>query len=374
MGYPRIDGRRVLVAPLKARVSKCHFSEIEIDPDAPPLPASQAQTQRIHSIARRIQTARAQNAPVILAYGAHLVKNGLVPIVTRMMESACITHLATNGAGVIHDWEFAFHGFSEEDVKSHVSKGCFGTWDETGRHTALAVMTGNLDGLGYGESIGKMIIEDGYHIPSQEDLQKSLTNWSKHPKDNETIPARADLLQGILRHKIQPGNHSVQHKYKEHSITGNAYKLGIPLTVHPGIGYDIIYTHPLASGASYGRAGGIDFQIFTESVFNLDGGVFLSVGSSVMAPQIFEKAVSIVNNLRRQDKLGPLQPYIAVNDIIEENWDWTKGEPPVDNAAYYNRIGKSFSRMGGELVYTAADNRLFITNLCDNLNTKIKKL
>ena len=300
----------------------------------------------------------------MLAYGAHLVKNGLAPVVTRMMEGGWITHLATNGAGVIHDWEYAFHGRSEEDVRGHVARGRFGTWDETGRHSALAVLGGTADGLGYGESIGRMIVEDGYRIPEPATLREALADWAADLADDEAMPARADLLQTIVRHGIAPGRHTVKHPHKQHSLTGNAFRLGVPLTVHPGIGYDIVYTHPLAGGGAYGRGGMIDFQVFAEGVSRIDGGVFLSVGSSIMAPQVFEKSVSIANNLRRQDGLGPVRPFIAVNDLTEEDWDWNAGEPPMDDPAYYNRMGKSFSRMGGELIYVAADNRLFIPHLC----------
>ena len=136
MSYPRIDGRRVKVAPLAARDSKHHIDEIRVDPDGPLTPATPRQTAQIEEIANRIRIARSRDATVMLAYGAHLVKNGLAPVVTHMMENGWITHLATNGAGVIHDWEYAFHGQSEEDVRAHVARGCFGTWDETGRHTA----------------------------------------------------------------------------------------------------------------------------------------------------------------------------------------------------------------------------------------------
>lgn len=364
MGYPRIDGRRVQVEPLADRESKHHIDEIRVDPDGPLQTASARQAGQIQIIADRMRAARSRGAPIMLAYGAHLVKNGLGPVVTRMMEAGWITHLATNGAGVIHDWEYAFHGRSEEDVRTHVAQGRFGTWDETGRHTALAVLAGAVDGMGYGESIGRMIVEDGYSVPHPAELQKSLTDWSGAPEDDEAMPARADLLQMMVRHRIAPGRHAVEHPYKGRSLTGNAFRLDVPLTVHPGIGYDIIYTHPLASGAAFGRGGMIDFQVFAEGVSRIDGGVFLSVGSSIMAPQVFEKSMSIANNLRRQDGLGPVRPFIAVNDLTEEDWDWNAGEPPMDDPAYYNRMGKSFSRMGGELIYAAADNRVFIPYLC----------
>ena len=159
MGYPRIDGRRVQIEPLADRESKHHIGDIRVDPDGPLRPASSRQSSHVEAVADHIRSARSSGASVMLAYGAHLVKNGLGPVVTRMMEGGWITHLATNGAGVIHDWEYAFHGSSEEDVRTHVAQGCFGTWDETGRHTALAVLTGAAEGMGYGESIGRMIVE-----------------------------------------------------------------------------------------------------------------------------------------------------------------------------------------------------------------------
>jgi hypothetical protein len=368
MSYPRIDSRRVKVNPLATRKNKHHIDDVRIDPDADLPPVTSRQERSIAMVATRIRAARTKQAAVMLAYGAHMVKNGLGLVVVRMMEEGWITHLATNGAGVIHDWEYAFQGQSEEDVRAHVARGQFGTWDETGRHTHLAVLTGVLDGMGYGESVGRMICEDGYTIPDRTVLQQALAGWVDHPADDERMPARADLLQVLVRHGIEAGRHKVAHPYRAFSLTGHACRLRVPLTVHPGIGYDIIYTHPLANSAAIGRGAGIDFSIFVNSVSHLDDGVLLSVGSSIMAPQVFEKSMSIANNLRIQEGMKPLQPFIAVNDLMEDDWDWNAGEPPMDNPAYYNRIGKSFSRMGGEVLYTAADNRVFMQHLCRQLS------
>jgi hypothetical protein len=137
--------------------------------------------------------------------------------------------------------------------------------------------------------------------------------------------------------------------------------------VHPGIGYDIVYTHPMASGAALGRGAGIDFRIFAHSVGRLDGGVFLSVGSAIMAPQVFEKAMSVANNLRSQAGQPPLRPHIAVNDLVEMSWNWSAGEPPPDDPAYYVRFCKSFSRMGGDMTYIQGDNRALLQHLCREL-------
>ena len=110
----------------------------------------------------------------MLAYGAHLVKNGLGPVVARLVQEGWVTHLATNGAGTIHDWEYAYGGRSEEDVRAQVAAGCFGTWDETGRYIHLAVLAGAVEGMGYGESLGRFIAEDGCNLPDPAALAATL--------------------------------------------------------------------------------------------------------------------------------------------------------------------------------------------------------
>ena len=162
---------------------------------------------------------------------------------------------------------------------------------------------------------------------------------------------------------------SVSHPHKQFSVAANAFRLGVPLTVHPGICYDIVYNHPMANGAALGRAAGIDYGIFSASVEKIgESGVFLSVGSAVMAPQVFEKAMSFANNVRLQSQRPPLAPFIGINDIVEVDWNWEQGEPPADDPAYYVRFCKSFSRMGGQMQYLAGDNRVFLHNLHHRLN------
>ena len=155
----------------------------------------------------------------------------------------------------------------------------------------------------------------------------------------------------------------VAHPHADFSLTAAAFRLGVPLTVHPGIGYDIIWTHPHASVGAVGRAAYLDFLALAHSVGRLDGGVMLSVGSAVMAPQVFEKAMSVANNHRQQRGQGPLHPFIAVNDLAASTWDWSRGEPPAEDPAYYLRFCKSFSRMGGQVVYAHGDNRVFVHHL-----------
>ena len=368
MAYRQIDHRRITLQPLSSRESKFTIDEILVDPDSPP-PAPGPLENSIRQTANRIHTARRRNAAVVLAYGAHLVKNGLGPVVDRMLESGWITHLATNGAGTIHDWEYAFQGRSEEDVAANVAQGAFGAWDETGRAIHLAVLTGALQGMGYGEALGKFICEDGCTIPERGELTAALRAWVGAPTDAPTLPALAELLQAVVRFDLPSGRCQIEHPHKDISLTASAYRRRVPLTVHPGIGYDIIYNHHLANGAALGRGADIDYRVFAQSVGQLDGGVFLSVGSAIMAPQVFEKAISLANNLRRQQGQDVVRPYIVVNDLAQIDWDWSKGEPPKDDPAYYLRFCKSFSRMGGEMAYIGGDNRLFLHNLYRVLNS-----
>ena len=143
----------------------------------------------------------------------------------------------------------------------------------------------------------------------------------------------------------------------------------MPITVHPGIGYDIISNHPVFSGSAIGRAAEWDFKLFGGSLDRLDGGVVLSVGSAIMGPQVFEKSISCVNNLRLQAGRDVVRDHtIFVVDLQDGGgWDWTQGEPPKTNPAYYLRFCKSYSRMGGTMHYLQCDNAAFIRNLYHEL-------
>ena len=366
MSYKQANPRRLSLQPLATRKSKFQVDEIRLDPQDPPPDPGSLEPQ-IHLVAERIRTARRANAAVVLAYGAHLVKNGLGPLVSQLAEAGWITHLATNGAGTIHDWEYAFQGRSEEDVRANVASGTFGAWNETGCHIHLAVLLGALQNMGYGESLGKFICEDGSEIPGRDELAAGLAAWARAPMDDILIPARAELLQAMVRFDLPSGFWSIPHPHKDFSLTANAYRLRVPLTVHPGIGYDIIYNHHFANGAALGRGADIDYRVFVENVGQMDGGVFLSVGSAIMAPQIFEKALSFANNLRLQEGQDVIRPFIVVNDLAPMGWDWSRGEPPKDDPAYYLRFCKTFSRMGGEMVYVGGDNRVLLHNLYHDL-------
>jgi hypothetical protein len=301
----------------------------------------------------------------MLIYGAHLIKNGGQLLVIRFLDHGWVTHLATNGAGSIHDWEFAFLGRSTESVRANVAAGTFGAWQETGQNINLALLAGGIHSEGYGQALGRFVYQDGVTLPSPESLAESLGNEPGHP----LAPARAELLLAMRNHRLAPGRRIVLHPWRNASVLANAFRHEVPLTVHPGIGYDIIANHPMFNGAAIGRAAGIDFCRLAGAVDTLDGGVVLSVGSAIMAPQVFEKNLSCVNNLRLQAGRPIVQGHsIYVVDLQDGgHWDWSKGEPPKTNPAYYLRFCKSYSRMGGTMHYLQCDNVAFLHNLYHRL-------
>jgi len=361
MPYQQIESDKLKVFPLSTRKSKSRIEEIILNPESTPPLIDLKLNESIEELAKEILKAREKNASVMLAYGAHLVKNGAASILIKLMENGWLTHLATQGAGGIHDWEFAYLGRSEEDVKENVATGTFGTWEETGKFINLAVQAGAVTGMGYGESLGSLIENEGLTFPAISDLKEDISEGLSNK--GEFIQAKIELLETMKKFNIQSGFLSVKHPYKKYSIFGNAFRLNVPLTVHPGIAYDIIYNNPYANGAALGRGAHIDFKIFVESVNNLSDGVFASIGSAIMAPQVFEKALSYANNIKLQSGEMVKDFFIFINDLQESVWDWSKGEPPKSSPDYYLRFLKSFYRMGGTVQYLSLDNRALLHNL-----------
>jgi hypothetical protein len=199
-------------------------------------------------LAGRMAAARAGRKALIWALGAHVIKVGLNPVLVDLMRTGWISALALNGAGIIHDFELAFAGRTSEDVESAIRTGRFGMARETGEFLNGAVTAGAAEGLGLGEAVGRMIAR------------------SRFP-------------------------------YRRTSLLGEAWRLKIPVTVHVALGTDIIHMHPAASGAAIGEASLRDFRLFAAQVAALDGGgVYLNIGSAVLLPEVFLKAVSLVRN------------------------------------------------------------------------------
>ncbi len=361
MTHPQLDRSAVRMEPLSARANKKEIEKDHVPPDRPPGPLSAEARKTVAEAAARVRQARKDGRPVMAAFGAHSIKNGLGPVFIRLLEGGWITHLATNGAGIIHDWEFAFQGKSCEDVEAMVREGRFGNWQETGFFINLALNVGAWEGRGYGESVGALIENEGLSLPAPGELEAAATGALRD--DPEKAAAAADLLAVIRRFGLRPGRLAVPHPWKRFSAQAAAFRLGVPFTGHPMFGHDIIYNHPMNHGACLGRAAQRDFLAFAEGVSRIDGGVYVSIGSAVMSPMIFEKSMSMAQNLaiRRGTHLD--RHFILVVDLAETSWDWSKGEPPEHDPAYYLRYNKTFSRMGGTLRRLKADNRDFLLAL-----------
>ena len=191
--------------------------------------------------------ARAKRRAIIWGLGGHVIKCGLAPVLIDLMHRGYVTTFAMNGAAAIHDFEIALAGHTSEDVEAVLPDGRFGAAEETGREMNRAIVEGDRDGLGMGEALGR-------HLACAPDTGPSL------------------LLQ--------------------------AYRNGTPVTVHVAIGTDTPHTHPAADPAAIGSASHRDFRLFAACVADLDqGGVYLNVGSAVVLPEVFLKAVSAVRNL-----------------------------------------------------------------------------
>ncbi|KKM79399.1 hypothetical protein LCGC14_1350290 [marine sediment metagenome] len=195
--------------------------------------------------------AKKRNRAIIFGLGAHVIKVGLSPIIIDLMKGGWITALALNGAGIIHDFEIAFTGQTSEDVQLQVKNGHFGMAQETGQMLNAAINSGEEKGLGLGEAVGEMI-------------------------------ATSDF------------------PHKDMSLLSVAYKLNLPVTVHVAIGTDIIHFHPDVKGEAIGNASLKDFFLFCSLLEKLDdGGVFVNIGSAVILPEVFLKALSFVRNKGR---------------------------------------------------------------------------
>ncbi len=368
MKHSMLDRSGLRLHPLAERKNKVDIERDAIPPDTPPGALSSTAAEIVEETIDRIRRARRDDKPVMLAFGAHTIKNGLGPVLIALIERGWVTHLATNGAGIIHDWEFAFLGKSSEDVRANVAQGRFGLWEETGFHLNLALVLGARDGLGYGEAVGRLIAQMAHDIPGADELLAEVHLAGESAEAADRAAAAADLLGVLRRFDLAPGRLSVPHPWSRYSVQAAAYRLGVPFTGHPMIGHDIIYVHPLNHCAAIGRTAQRDFLGYAAQVARLDGGgVYLSVGSAVMSPMIFEKSMSMARNLAIQEGRTLEGHFMVVVDLAPSRWDWRRGEPPEDSPDYYLRYCKTFSRMGGTMRYATADNRDFLLALCRGL-------
>lgn len=231
----------------------------------------------VRALRDEVLRARARRRPVILGLGAHVIKVGLSPVVIDLMERGLVTAIALNGAGIVHDFELAVAGRTSEDVEAGLGTGAFGMAGETGEEVNRAIVAGDRDGLGLGAAVGR-------HIATRRPRAR-----------------HADV-----------------------SLLAAAWRLGVPATVHVAIGTDIVHLHPACDPGAVGRATHLDFRIFASEVARLGGGgVYLNVGSAVVLPEVFLKAVTLARNLghRLSDfataNLDFLQSYRPGVNVVE---------------------------------------------------------
>jgi hypothetical protein len=249
--YPILNKKNLKTIPIKDRKSL-----VDVKDFGKPVPPESVLGDFLESLPKflaardlvefidRVKTARAKGKPIVLGLGAHPVKVGLNPIIIDMMEKGWISAVAVNGAFMIHDFEIAFCGHTSEDVASSLHKGNFGNAEETGIFLNIALKEGHAGNMGAGEAVGHYLM-------------------------------------------------SAKFPFNKESIMYKTYKLNIPLTIHPAIGTDFIHFHPSFDGAVVGELAERDFLLFSSVVSKLsDGGVYINVGSAVIMPEVFLKAVA----------------------------------------------------------------------------------
>ncbi len=265
----------------------------------------------------RIVAARDAGRPVILMMGAHPIKLGLSRFLIDLIQRKWITHLAANGAGLVHDFELASFGGTSESVARWIQAGQFGLWQETGRLNEVARQAAAA-GEGLGEAAGRILTD-------------------------QAVPHAAL------------------------SLAAAAWRAGVPMTIHVGIGCDIIHAHPNCDGAAWGAASDTDFLIFARAVQDLPGGVFINFGTAVTGPEVFLKALSMARNLARQqgDVRGGFTT--AVFDLMDLPENWREGTPPKDHSRYYYRPWKTILARtvagGGQSYYFCGDHRQTLPTL-----------
>jgi hypothetical protein len=292
--YQLFDRTRLRLKPLSERTNDLQLDRWLALDDATPEFAHNDLT----AVAARLHSAREAGAARVLIMGAHVIRAGVNRHVIDLMERGAIDHVAMNGAGAIHDYELSRIGATTESVERYIRSGEFGLWRETGELNDWVTEADDLS-LGLGENIGRKLLQSNF--------------------------AHRDL-----------------------SILAAAHRLSVPATVHVGIGYDILHEHPNCDGAAYGAASYRDFLMFVHTLERLEGGVVLSFGSAIMAPEVYLKALAMVRNVAHQHGRHIRQFSTAVFDIWPIEGDFHK-ELRRSDPGYYFRPHKTM------LVRTVAD-------------------
>jgi len=306
--YPIFDRSRLNVRPLAERVHDMDLRYL-LQLDDNPGEIDDAYVRDLETVAAKL--AAKSDSARILMMGAHVIKCGVSRHLIDLLKRGAFTHVAMNGAGAIHDFELARIGATTESVARYIRTGEFGLWDQTAILNDWAVDAAERD-LGLGENFGRRILE-------------------------EELP------------------------HRDVSILANAYELGIPVTVHVGLGYDITHEHQNCDGGAYGKASYRDFLIFTKAVESLEGGVMVSFGSAIMAPEVYLKALSMVRNVAAQEDRQIADFTTAVFDLVPIQGN-IHSELPKSDPGYYFRPHKTILVRtvvdGGQSLYIRGDHRI----------------
>jgi hypothetical protein len=318
--FKRFDRSGLKTAPLSERKHQLDLSAVL------PLQGRTEVRKELQLTAEKIVAARSSRSAVIMMLGAHVIRSGVQRFLIDMMEKGYITCIAVNGAVVIHDFELSLIGATTESVADYIRNGAFGLWQETGRINDI-VCAAAKEGMGLGEAVGRIIEEE--HFP-----------------------------------------------HREVSILGAGYRLGIPITVHVGIGYDIVFEHPNCDGASYGAASYTDFLIFARALESLKGGVVMSFGSAVMAPEIFMKALAMVRNAASREHRQIDDFTTLVCDLVNLPQDY-RTEASPEKPEYYFRPWKTLLVRtlsgGGESYYVRGHHAETIPQLWTAIQSEKKE-
>jgi hypothetical protein len=333
--YKAFDATRIRTYPLSTRSNKVKLGDLVFPKDLAALAFDLPEKvqEDIRTVAEAVVAARRDDKPVILFTGAHLIKNGLGPLLVDLVERGGVTLVAGNGATAIHDFELALIGETSENVPAALDKGQFGMAYEFA-YTNMALSVGNQQKLGYGESLGRMICDEKFR-------------------------------RAVLSLVAQEGA-ILEFRYPEISVLTACYRRGIPFTVHAGIGTDVIDQHPSFDGQAKGGCSGRDFLLYTNEVTKLTkGGVVLNIGSAVTGPEVLLKAVSMAANVGSVPR-----------GILAADFDLREHEPPqmTDESApgYYFRDQKSVvtripQSFGGSGLYVQGDQKRTFPFLCKQI-------
>ena len=317
MVSPQFDRTRLILKPLAEREHDLDLGVIMELAEAGATSRVAAEMEpALDAIAERVVAGRARGAEVVLMMGAHVLRQGNSRFIIDLMRRGLVTHVAGNGACAIHDFEFALIGATTESVAKYIRTGEFGLWQETGWIND-AVNAGAREGLGFGEAVGKMIVEGGF-------------------------------------------------PHRDVSVLAAGYELGVRVTIHVGIGSDIIHEHPNFDGAATGQASYRDFLTIADTITRLEGGVMLNFGTAVMGPEVYLKALSMARNLARQEGREIAHFTTAVFDLLDLGEGYGDG-PEKANPHYYYRPWKTILvrtvQDGGESFYVKGDHRVTFPEL-----------